>query len=347
VRTISLRLLFLTNEISLSNTILEQIMTENGTSSSIKTAIVTGGCSGIGLALVQHLLAKQDQKWRVVLADIRQEAYEAISSSLDPERSLFVHTDVANWDDNAKLFKKAYEWETKGASNKRIDFFAANAGIADREIVGQQFDLDAEPQKPNTACLEICTTSVIFGLKLFIHYTRKTQRDIKDRSDFNPKVVITASCVGQYPFPIAPQYAAAKHACVGYTRSVGESLLKYDNIAVNCIMPAFVNTNIVPDVLVNMWPKEYLTPLSTMLRAYDELMDVEGRVGQDGKSEGEDGKVKTAQSVECVIDKLFYRTHVPPADESQDFLVREAHEDGVWTKGLIAARAELEHGQTA
>jgi 15-hydroxyprostaglandin dehydrogenase (NAD) len=309
----------------------------------MKTAIVTGGCSGIGLALVHHLLGKQDQKWRVVIADIRQDAYEAISSTLDKERTLFVHTDVANWDDNANLFKKAYEWETKGTSNKRIDFFAANAGIADREIVGEQYDLDADPQKPNTVCMDVCITSVIFGLKLFIHYARKTKRDLQD-SSFHPKVVITASCVGQYPFPIAPQYSAAKHACVGYTRAVGDSLYEHDDITVNCIMPAFVLTNIVPKPLVELWPKEYVTPLSTMMRAYDELIDIEGRVSRDGKSDGEDGKVKTAKSVECVIDKLFYRTHVAPADQSQAFLVTEATERGVWGKGLIAAREEMQRG---
>jgi 15-hydroxyprostaglandin dehydrogenase (NAD) len=345
VKTIFLHHFFVVNNLLLSLPFCQQIMAGNKTSPGMKTAIITGGCSGIGLALVKHLLAKKDQKWRIVIADIRQEAYEAISSSLDPERCLFVHTDVAKWDDNANLFKKAYEWETKDASNNRIDFFAANAGIADKEMVGQEFDLDAEPQKPNVICLEVCITSVIFGLKLFIHYTRKTKRDIKDVSNFNPKVVITASCVGQYPFPIAPEYSAAKHACVGYARSVGDNLLKSDNIAVNCIMPAFVHTNIVPQPLVDVWPKEYLTPLSTMMRAFDELMDVEGKVGQDGKSDGEDGKVKTAKSVECVIDRLFYRTPVPPADESQAFLIREAHEDGVWGIGLKAAKAELERRQ--
>jgi 15-hydroxyprostaglandin dehydrogenase (NAD) len=310
----------------------------------MKTAIVTGGCSGIGLALVHHLLEKQDQKWRIVIADIRKEAYEAISSSLDKDRTLFIHTDVAKWDDNANLFKKAYEWESQGASHGRIDFFAANAGIGDKEIVGQQFDLDAEPQVPNIVCMDVCITSVIYGLKLFIHYARKTKRDLQD-SDFQPKVVITASCVGQYAFPIAPQYTAAKHACVGYTRAVGDSLLRHDGIAVNCIMPAFACTNIVPKPLAELWPKEYVTPLGTMMRAYDELIDVGGKVSQDGKSDGEDGKVKTAKSVECVIDRLFYRTPVAPADESQAFLVAEATEDGVWGKGLLAARDELQRVQ--
>lgn len=299
-------------------------------SSSTKTAVVTGGCSGIGLALVRHLLAKTDTKWHVVIADINEKGYQAIAQDLDSARTLFVQTDVASWDSHASLFKQAFEW----APNKRIDFFAANAGIADREIIiGGAYDLDQEPQKPNLVCLDVDIYAVLYGLKLFIYYTRKAKRDGAGEG-FHPKMVITASCVGQYPFAVAPQYAAAKAACVNLTRSAGAPALRHEGIAVNCIMPAFVITNIMPEYLANSWPKEYVTPLSTMMRAYDELTEVEGKVAGDGKSDGVDGVVKTAMSVECVLDRLYYRTHVPPADESQAFLVDEATEDGMWGKGM-------------
>ena len=310
-----------------------------------KTAIVTGACSGIGLALTKHLLAKSDVEWRVVLADIREEAWENVKSSLDANRTKFVKTDVAVWEDDAHLFKEAYNWEIEGFPLHRIDFFAANAGIGDKEHVLQPFDLDAEPQKPNTACMDVNITAVLYGLKLFVHYARKTKRDSASAPDgqpaFNPKMVITASCVGQYPFAIAPQYTASKHACVGLTRSVGALLLRHENVAVNCIMPAFVATPLLPGNLASMWPQEYITPLSTMCRAYDELADVDGKVVQDGKSDGKDGEVKAGQSVECVVDKLFYRTHVPPADESQAFLLKESGDDGLWAKAIAERQAEL------
>ena len=61
---------------------------------------------------------------------------------------------------------------------------------------------------------------------------------------------------------------------------------------------------------------------------------VDGKVVADGISDGVDGTVKTAMSVECVVDKLFYRTHVPPPDGSQEYMVREATEDGMWGRGL-------------
>jgi hypothetical protein len=61
-----------------------------------------------------------------------------------------------------------------------------------------------------------------------------------------------------------------------------------------------------------------------MVRAYDELTSPTGAVTPDGKSDGENGVVKTGQSVECVVDKLFYRQPVAYADESQRFLIEQA-----------------------
>jgi 15-hydroxyprostaglandin dehydrogenase (NAD) len=298
-------------------------------STSAKTALITGGCSGIGLALVNHLLAKTETKWNVIIADINEKVYPSISQDFDSSRTTFIHCDVSSWDSHAALFKKAFEW----APNKRIDFFAANAGIADKErIIGGEYDLDIEPQKPNLQCLDVDIYGVLYGLKLFVYYTRKAKKSSSET--FHPKMVITASCVGQYPFAVAPQYAAAKAACVNLTRSVGLPALRHEGIAVNCIMPAFVLTNIMPEYLATNWPKEYVTPLGTMMRAYDELIEVDGKVVADGISDGVDGTVKTAMSVECVVDKLFYRTHVPPPDGSQEYMVREATEDGIWGRGL-------------
>jgi hypothetical protein len=111
-----------------------------------------------------------------------------------------------------------------------------------------------------------------------------------------------------------------------------------DNLAVNCICPAFVATPLMPETITSIWPKEYLTPYSTLMRAYDELMDDQGHVEQDGMSDGEDGVVKTGRSVEVVVDKLYYRKPVEFADESQKFLIEDAHKpDGLWIQGRRAA----------
>lgn len=130
------------------------------------------------------------------MADVNLERGEELSKELG-DSVLFHQTDVSEWDQQAALFKRTWEW------SGRIDLFAANAGIDDRESVFQRFD-DEEPKKPNLKTLEVDLVAVFYGLKLFVHYVRKNEKP-------GGKMVITASCVGLYPFETNPTYCAAKH----------------------------------------------------------------------------------------------------------------------------------------
>jgi len=281
----------------------------------------------MGLALTEELLSQASPQWRVIMADI-QPPPETFTN--DSDRWRFVRCDVTSWEDNLATFKTACSWDEQ----HRIDFFAANAGLADREFVyGPWGDLDEDPEKPNLLCVDVDLISVFYGLKLFIHFSRKTQRDLGGKEaaqgqGFNPKMVITASCAGQYHFPIAPQYAAAKHALVGLTRSVGAKLMNDDNIAVNAVMPAFIPTPLISQTLKDAWPKEYVTPVATVTKGFMELIDDEGRVREG--SDGKDGEVKAGCTVECINNKLYYRKGVESADESQQWLRDQAEAGGMW-----------------
>lgn len=103
---------------------------------SFPVAIVTGGSSGIGIGLVQHLRAL---KWRVVVADLNPP-----TETLD-ENTLFIKTDISSWDQQAEMFRKAYDW------GKRLDFVALNAGVIDRDDIFNTLshDLNKPPRQPS------------------------------------------------------------------------------------------------------------------------------------------------------------------------------------------------------
>lgn len=159
-----------------------------------RTALVTGGGAGIGYALTEHLLKKG---YRVAIIDIDGARVSAAQKTLGDD-VLGLQCDVSNWESSATAFKKVFEWAG------RIDFFAANAGVAEKESLYALPD-DEEPQKPNLATVEVDLLGVFYGLKLYRHYVRKSG------TGDGGKVVITSSMAGNYPMFVAPIYCAAKH----------------------------------------------------------------------------------------------------------------------------------------
>lgn len=159
-----------------------------------KTALVTGGGAGIGYALSEHLLKKG---YRVVIIDIEGDRAAAAQKTLG-SNVLGIQCDVSNWESSAAAFKQAFEWAG------RIDFFAANAGVAEKQSLYTLPD-DDEPQMPNLATVEVDLLGVFYGLKLYRHYVRKSG------TGEGGKVVITSSMAGNYPMFVAPIYCAAKH----------------------------------------------------------------------------------------------------------------------------------------
>ncbi len=60
-----------------------------------KVAVVTGACSGLGLATLKNLL---DKGAKVAMLDINPEQAETIMASLDSDKVMFVKTDVSSAD---------------------------------------------------------------------------------------------------------------------------------------------------------------------------------------------------------------------------------------------------------
>ncbi|KAL7752320.1 hypothetical protein RI367_002366 [Sorochytrium milnesiophthora] len=190
-----------------------------------KVAIVTGGASGFGEALVAVLLSKGAY---VVIADIDDACGKVIADGANKgsseKRAVFVKCDVANSADCRAVFDVAKQ--TFG----HVDIVANNAGI------GQFRQLADDKEQFWKKTLAVNLTAVIEGTQLAIEYMQG-----------NPEggvVVNTASLAGYYPLGISSVYAATKHGVVGFTTSLKDCEKLY-NVRVTAVAPGFADTALV------------------------------------------------------------------------------------------------------
>ena len=282
-------------------------------------ALVTGAASGIGLALSTALLSRN---FKVFMADIspsgasvstalwtqHREQILASTGSLPPDAlaPVFLLTDVSSWTGQSAAFRTAW------AHTQRIDFFAANAGIGDSENLFGPAALDetGELQAPNLKTLDIDLGSVVAGFKLFLFYARKSKAEgiPAPLKGGERKMIVTASMSGLYPFQVQPLYCAAKHGVVGLVRSVGKKALA-EGVAVNAVLPAFVETGMPPKMLVNaVRARGHLSEMGDLVDAYMDLVEGEGMSGE---------------TVEVSRGERYWRTPVNFANASQQWLVED------------------------
>lgn len=132
-------------------------------------ALITGGASGIGLALAKHLLSRN---WKVVMADMNSDAGNERAAELGAD-SLFVQVDVTEYAEQAAAFKRAFSW-----GGDRLDLFVGNAAIPDTQDFYSDGEVDESGDlKPlNLTSLNINLDAVLQGMWLYKHYARKNKK---------------------------------------------------------------------------------------------------------------------------------------------------------------------------
>jgi NAD(P)-dependent dehydrogenase (short-subunit alcohol dehydrogenase family) len=176
-------------------------------------ALVTGGSSGIGLAIARML---RDEGFELTLVSRRPERVEAAASELG---AAAVAANMADADDCARVVSEHRE------RFGRLDVLVNSAGVG---IGGRVEELPAKS-------LDLQLGVNLRGLFLV------TQAAIPLLRESRGWIINLASIAGTLPTPWLATYGATKAAVIALTRSLNEEL-DADGVRAIALCPGFVDT---------------------------------------------------------------------------------------------------------
>ena len=185
-----------------------------------RRAVVTGGASGIGLAIAQRLIQSGAT---VALWDLSEIALSAAARVLDKYRVRTVPIDVALPDRVQAAMSESVEWLGE------IDILVNSAGISGPNAPTWEYPVDAWNQ-----VLQVNLTGTFLACRAAVPYML--------RNGYG-RIVNIASVAGKEGNPNAPAYSASKAGVIGLTKSLGKELAE-SSITVNCVTPGAVQTPI-------------------------------------------------------------------------------------------------------
>jgi len=187
-----------------------------------KTAVITGGASGIGLATAYQFASSGAN---IVIGDIEDAPREASVAKLRDTgaKVIGVKTDVVN------------EADVEALRDAALDEFGAvhivfnNAGDAAGPTIGT-------PKKIWDWVLDVNVDGVVNGLNVFLPLLLEQNEG---------HVINTASLAGLGGVPGMGAYCASKFAVVGISESLLQELIfRGSNVGVSALCPGFVKTRI-------------------------------------------------------------------------------------------------------
>ena len=183
-----------------------------------RKAVVTGGASGIGLAIAQRLVASGAT---VALWDLSDSALTAAKTSLASESTRRFVVDVSDAGAVA-----AATTETLRALG-RVDILVNSAGITGPNAPVEQYAVDDWQR-----VLSVNLTGVFLACRALLPYMRIANYG---------RVVNVASVAGKEGNPNAAAYSASKAGVIALTKSLGKELAS-TAVTINCVTPGAVRT---------------------------------------------------------------------------------------------------------
>jgi cis-2,3-dihydrobiphenyl-2,3-diol dehydrogenase len=186
-----------------------------------KVALVTGGASGLGRAIVERFV---EEGARVAILDRARERSEELAKQLGSSGAAIVGDVTALADNQLAVAETIKQFG-------RLDCFVGNAGIWDFSIPLA----DLPEDRIGAAFDELFGVNVkgyLLGAKAAYRELAKTRGSI----------IFTVSNAGFYPCGGGPLYTASKHAVVGLIRQLAYELAP--KIRVNGVAPGAIPTDL-------------------------------------------------------------------------------------------------------
>jgi len=188
-----------------------------------RTAVITGGSSGIGLATARRF-AQEGAK--VVIGDIDDARGEEVADEIG---GLFVHTEVTDKDQVDRLFASAKE--TYGS----VDVAFNNAGISppeDDSILDTDLDAWRRVQEVNLTSVYLCCKAAL------PHMLEQKRGSIINTASF---VAVMGAATSQI------SYSASKGGVLSMSRELGVQFAR-EGVRVNALCPGPVNTPLLQEL---------------------------------------------------------------------------------------------------
>jgi NAD(P)-dependent dehydrogenase (short-subunit alcohol dehydrogenase family) len=191
-----------------------------------KVAVVTGGCSGIGLATVRRFAEEGAQ---VVIGDLDDVRGKEVLRDEGSIAGIFVHCDVTDKEQVDALFRTAHD--TYGS----IDIAFNNAGISppdDDSILDTELDAWRRVQEVNLTSVYLCCKAVL------PYMLEQRRGSIINTASF---VAVMGAATSQI------SYSASKGGVLSMSRELGVQFAR-DGVRVNALCPGPVSTPLLEEL---------------------------------------------------------------------------------------------------